>query len=218
MLAINTAFMTANLALKSNDKVFVRDIDAKSKHSENVLKTIDDLCNEAKIDVTDVEVVSVVLGPGSFTGLRIGTAIAKALGCVNKSLKFVGVSSLELMAYIIVKNNLNKNQKFVCVINALSDLFFVAEFDADGIKIGEERMIDKTEFENIAQQKFCLKGDVTNYSLKEIELSSQDLLEHSQKKANELQFLKLEEVVPTYLRASQAEDNLKNVKKVNKIS
>ena len=42
MLAINTAFMTANLALQTSDgKIVLRDIDAKSKHSENVLKTID---------------------------------------------------------------------------------------------------------------------------------------------------------------------------------
>ncbi len=218
MLAINTAFITANLALKSKKGIFVRDIDAKSKHSENVLKTIDQLCTEAEIDISDLEFVSVVLGPGSFTGLRIGAAIAKALGCVKKDLKFVGVSSLELMAYIIVKNNFNQGEKFVCVINALSDLFFVANFDENGIKTGEERMINKAEFENLQDKKFCLKNDLPKYEIQEIELSAESLLEYSYDKASSHEFLKLEEIVPTYLRASQAEDNLKNMKKVNKFS
>ena len=94
MLAINTAFLTANLALESSSGVFTKTLDAKSKHSENVLKNIDELCKEANIDILDVDTVAVVTGPGSFTGLRIGVAIAKALGCVNKNLKFVSVSSL----------------------------------------------------------------------------------------------------------------------------
>lgn len=218
MLAINTAFMTANLALSANGMMFVRDIDAKSKHSENVLKTIDDLCNDAKIDIIDIDTLSVVLGPGSFTGLRIGTAIAKALGSVKKDLKFVGVSSLELMAYIIVKNKFNKGSDFVCVLNALSDLFFVCKFNSKGIKIGDERMIDKAEFEALNVPIFALKDDMTKYELDEIEISSLDLLEFSEKKANNCDFCRLEEMVPSYLRASQAEDNLKNIKKDNKIS
>lgn len=218
MLAINTAFMTANLALSANGMMFVRDIDAKSKHSENVLKTIDDLCNDAKIDIIDIDTLSVVLGPGSFTGLRIGTAIAKALGSVKKDLKFVGVSSLELMAYIIVKNKLNKGSDFVCVLNALSDLFFVCKFNSKGIKIGDERMIDKAEFGALNMPIFALKDDMPKYELDEIETSSLDLLEFSEKKANNGDFCRLEEIVPSYLRASQAEDNLKNIKKDNKIS
>lgn len=215
MLAINTAFMTANLALKAGDRVFVRDIDAKSKHSENVLKTIDLLCNEAEVDIMQVGTVSVVLGPGSFTGLRIGTAIAKALGCANKALKFVGVSSLELMAYIIVKNNLNNSEEFVCAINALSDLFFVCKFDKNGIKLQEETIIDKAEFEKLPQNIFALMGDLPKYNFVEVEISSEDLLELSIIKAENGEFLSLDEMLPVYLRASQAEDNLKNIKKVD---
>ena len=202
MLAINTAFMTANLALSANGMTFVRDIDAKSKHSENVLKTIDDLCQEAQIDITDVNTLSVVLGPGSFTGLRIGTAIAKSLGSVKKDLKLIGVSSLELMAYIIVKNKLNKDNEFVCVLNALSDLFFVCKFDSRGIKLGDERMIDKAEFEALNVPIFALKGDMPKYKLDEIEISSLDLLEFSQQKTQNGDFCSLEEMVPIYLRAS----------------
>lgn len=213
MLVINTAFMTANLALNVNGKTYVRDIDAKSKHSENVLSTIDELCSEAKVDIVDVDAVSVVLGPGSFTGLRIGTAIAKALGCVNKRLKFVGVSSLELMAYTIHKNGLNKGQNFVCVINALSDLFFVQFFDKNGIKTTEARMIDKVAFEAVNQPIFALKDDISKYQLEEIELSSKDLMEYSLLKAQNGEFSTLEEMLPVYLRESQAEDNLKKIRK-----
>ena len=47
LLAINTAFMDANIGLVlDNGKILSRTIDAKSKHSENVLKTIDEMCEE----------------------------------------------------------------------------------------------------------------------------------------------------------------------------
>lgn len=209
MLAINTALLTANLALKTKGENFYKEIDAKSKHSENVLKAIDELCQEANLDISDIGILSVVLGPGSFTGLRIGTAIAQALGSVNKSLKFVGVSSLELMAYIIAKNKLNKNKNFSCVINALSDLFFVANFDRNGIIIGEQRIIDKSEFLSLNEEVFALKDDLPKYDLNLVELSCEALLEFSELKAQKQDFLLLDEVLPIYLRASQAEDNLK---------
>ena len=104
MLAINTAFMTANLALKTaKGKTVLKDIDAKSKHSENVLKTIDQMCEEANVNILDVKTVAVVVGPGSFTGLRIGTAIAKALGAVNKDLKF-GARTIQ---FLLGKNDVS---------------------------------------------------------------------------------------------------------------
>ncbi len=213
MLAINTAFMTANLALKTTKgQVVLKDIESKSKHSENLLKVIDQMCKEAGINVLEVETIAVVVGPGSFTGLRIGTSVAKALGCVKKSLKFISVSSLELMAYNVYKNGLAKGD-FVCVLNALSDLYFVAYFDKNGIKLESERMIDKNEFENIKLPIFALKGDLRNPICTEIELECQDLLDFALIKENKNEFVSEKELLPVYLRLSQAEAALANKEK-----
>lgn len=205
MLAINTAFMTANLALKKGEKVVCKELDANSKHSENVLFTIDQMCNQANVDVLDLETVAVVVGPGSFTGLRIGTAVAKGLGCANKNFKFLEISSLELMAYEVAKRNL-ANTDFVCALNALSDLFFVAYFDKDGIKLQQERMITKEEFLSIDLPIFVLKGDLKG---NEIELSSTSLLEFACKKEEKGEFVTAKDLNPMYLRPSQAEANKK---------
>ncbi len=213
MLAINTAFLQANLALKTPDgREFFVDLDANSKHSENVLKNIDALCQKANVDVLDVGEVAVVTGPGSFTGLRIGVAIAKALACAEPKLKLVPISSLELMAYIHFKHN-KPSKNFVCAINALSDLFFVAYFDENGIKLKEEKMIGREEFEKISEQKVVLANDIPS-SVKveknfvEIELSGQDFLEFAEKQAGQKKFSKLQDFNPVYLRLSQAEDQL----------
>lgn len=213
MLTINTAFLTANLALKTKDnQVILKEIDAKSKHSENVVKTIDEMCQEAKIDILDVDTIAVVTGPGSFTGLRIGTAIAKALGCVNKNLKFISLSSLQLMAYTLTRHR-NIEDNFVCAINALSNLFFVCEFDKNGIKIGQESMIDKEKFDKITENICVLKGDISKNDF-EIELNCQDLLDFALKKQQENNFISIEDLQPIYIRKSQAEDMLQKKTKI----
>jgi len=212
-LAINTAFMNANLALKTKDgKIILKNVDAKSKHSENVLKTIDEICQEAKIDVMQVNTVAVVIGPGSFTGLRIGVAIAKALGCVNKNLKFISCSSLDLMAYIIAKQKMCQSN-FVCALNALSNLFFVGFFDKNGIKIKEEQMIVQEEFEKLDFPVFSLKGDLMGFNVKEIEISSNELLDFALFKESKNDFVECDDLLPHYIRLSQAEAQLKNLKK-----
>ncbi len=208
MLAINTAFMTANLALQTSDgKIVLRDIDAKSKHSENVLKTIDEMCQETNTNILDVGTVAVVVGPGSFTGLRIGTAVAKALGCVNENLKFVGMSSLELMAYAVSKHKMCDTD-FVCALNALSGLYFVAYFSKNGIKLQNERMIGQDEFLAIKEPIFGLVGDLRNERVTEFEIKCQDMLDFANEAEKAEKFVSMEELLPMYLRLSQAEDNL----------
>ncbi|MBR1890179.1 MAG: tRNA (adenosine(37)-N6)-threonylcarbamoyltransferase complex dimerization subunit type 1 TsaB [Clostridia bacterium] len=213
MLAINTAFMTANLALKTaNGVVLTKDIDAKSKHSENVLKTIDEMCESLGVSVLDVQTVAVVVGPGSFTGLRIGTAIAKALGCVNEKLRFLALSSLELMAYIVAKDK-TVSEDFVCVLNALSGLYFVQTFDRDGNKKSDAKMIGVDEFEKITLPKFALKGDLRGGDLHEIEIACDDVLQFALLEERRGKFIAEDKLEPVYLRLSQAEDNLAKIKK-----
>ncbi len=216
MLVINTAFKTAYLALETKDgKIFMKTLDSDSKHSENVLSEIDNLCQEANIDILDVGTIAVVTGPGSFTGLRIGTSIAKALACVNKNLNLISLSSLEFMAYIVEKHR-KIEQNFVCVINALSKLYFVAYFNEKGIKLEQEKIVDENTFLAINIPKFAIKGDISCCEdINEINLSCEDMLQFAKEMEKEKKFVKPEELLPKYLRLSQAEDNLlKKNKKV----
>lgn len=212
ILAINTAFMEANIGLVLDDgRRILRTIDAKTKHSENVLKEIDGILEEANVKIGDIENFSVVVGPGSFTGLRIGVAIIKAIGVVSEKAKFFPVSSLELMAYIYSQTNKNS---FQTVLNALSNFFFVADFDKNGIKIGNERMIEKCELEKNKEKKVCLEGDLDLDGADYVKITTPHLLDYSEFLVKEGRSLSATEIVPLYLRPSQAEANLKNLKKV----
>ncbi len=207
ILAINTAFMNANIGIIRDDGLrFERTIDAKSKHSENVLKTIDELCLQAGVDINDIDDFAVVVGPGSFTGIRIGVAIIKAIGCVRENARFYPVSSLSLMAYIYSQKN---KHSFVTILNALSGLIFVANFDENGLKVKEERMIERCELEKISEQKVCLKDDYSLENADYVEITTENFLDYVQFLVKKGQRANLEEINPVYIRPSQAEANLK---------
>lgn len=212
MLAINTAFNKAQLILKTQKGCEEIELDANCKHSENVLKSIDILCQKANIDILQVGTVAVVVGPGSFTGLRIGVAIAKALGCVNKDLKFLPLSSLKLFAYIVAKQGKTPH-KFACAMNALSGLYFVAYFDEKGILLEEEKMIDSDQFSQIKCPIYALEGDIKDKNLLEISVSCEDLINFALSEEKAENFVNADALLPKYIRLSQAEDNLLKKKK-----
>ena len=208
LLAINTAFMDANIGLVlDNNKILGRTIDAKSKHSENVLKTIDEMCEEGSVLFRDIDKVAIVVGPGSFTGIRIGVAIIKALGSVNTNLKVYPITSLELMAYIYLQNH---KEKITCVLNALSNLYFVASFDENGKKIKKENMVEKLDHDD---KLVVLKGDLVLDDTDSVEMDTSSLINFAKEILKEKDGISAEKLEPLYLRPSQAEANLKTNKK-----
>lgn len=207
ILAINTAFLNANLGIIVDKNVrFEETIDAKSKHSENVLKTIDFLCKKADVDINNIENLALVVGPGSFTGIRIGVALAKGFGCANERLKVFPLSSLDLMAYIYLQKH---KEKIVCVLNALSNLLFVCEYDENGRKLGTERMINKSDLSFLNGKIVCLKGDIVLDNAEYIEIDTSSFLAFSEFAVKNLEPVSSDKVEPCYLRPSQAEENSK---------
>ena len=77
-LIINTAFNNANYILIANDDFFDITTPSSAKHSETSLLKIDELLSQANIRIKDIDCICVNLGPGSFTGIRIGVAITKS--------------------------------------------------------------------------------------------------------------------------------------------
>lgn len=213
MIAISTAFSQGLIALKIKDKTDYISLEASCKQSENILFAIDNLLDKNGIEIADNKEFAVVVGPGSFTGLRIGTAIVKGFCAgLKETPRVVAISSLDLMAYEFIKK-FSPQEEFVCIINALSGLYFVCRYSADGKKLSEEKLIDKQELEAIECNKVGL--DVEDTIGSKIELTAEGLLEYAVMKAKREEFVDYKTLSPVYLRKSQAEAMLdeKNNKK-----
>ncbi len=210
MIAISTAFKNALIAFDINGECKTIEMDSSAKHSEATLAALDKALDEEGVSIKDNDCYAVVIGPGSFTGLRIGLSLVKGL-CSGRAAKVVPISSTELIAYSYAKHN-KINEDFCVVINALSGLYFVCEFDSTGKAIGTERMIEEGQLEALPH-KICLKEE--NLPFEQINISAEDLLEMSLKLEEEGKFSDFRSLSPVYLRRSQAEDayEAKKVKK-----
>lgn len=99
LLAIDTATLASGVALATADKLVAEIIvQTKKTHSERLMPHIEQLLELGQVPKEKITAIAVSIGPGSFTGLRIGMATAKALAYVWR-VPLVGVSTLAALAY-----------------------------------------------------------------------------------------------------------------------
>ena len=99
MLAIESSGMTASVAVATKDSLIGEyTINYKKTHSQTLLPMIDELIRFINMDKKDIDIVAVSAGPGSFTGLRIGSATAKGIA-LALDIPIVTVPTLKAMAY-----------------------------------------------------------------------------------------------------------------------
>ncbi len=98
ILSIDTTSVAGSVALSEGDALVAQEQQgASGTHSEKLIATIDHLLGIASWDRADLEAIAVAVGPGSFTGLRIGLATAKGLA-MALDLPLAGASSLQSLA------------------------------------------------------------------------------------------------------------------------
>lgn len=74
-----------------------RSLESSREHASHIIGLIDDVLKEASVAKADLDGIAVAIGPGSFTGLRIGMAVAKGLA-VALDIPLAGVSTFEVIA------------------------------------------------------------------------------------------------------------------------
>ena len=99
VLAIDSSGLTATVAIVEDDQTIAEyTTNYKKTHSQTLLPMIDEMVKMVDADLASIDAIAVSGGPGSFTGLRIGSATAKGLGlALDKPL--IHVPTVEAMAY-----------------------------------------------------------------------------------------------------------------------
>ena len=108
-LGIDSSGMVASVAVVEDTQMLAEyTINYKKTHSQTLLPMLDEIGKMIELDLSTIDVIAVAAGPGSFTGLRIGSATAKGLGLALKK-PLVSVPTLEGIAY-----NFCGSDKLVC--------------------------------------------------------------------------------------------------------
>ena len=111
ILAIEASSLVCSTAILTDDIITAEyTINNKVTHSQTLLPMIDEICKMTDTDVSEFDAIAVSGGPGSITGLRIGSATAKGLAYAL-NVPVVNVPTLEAMAY-----NFYGTDKVICPI------------------------------------------------------------------------------------------------------
>ncbi|MDE6185764.1 MAG: tRNA (adenosine(37)-N6)-threonylcarbamoyltransferase complex dimerization subunit type 1 TsaB, partial [Lachnospiraceae bacterium] len=98
IIAIDSSGLVASVAVVEDDILIAEyNVQYKKTHSETLLPMLDELKKMVKLDLKTVDAIALAKGPGSFTGLRIGSATAKGLGLALE-IPLIEIPTLDGMA------------------------------------------------------------------------------------------------------------------------
>ncbi len=190
ILILNTSFSRPFTCLVKQDEKGCQIVKSEDncdiKHSEDTLKLVDSLCEKMNVKIQDVDVVAVNVGPGSFTGIRVGVSIAKGLICANNKAKCVSFSSLEQVLELCGQST--------ALIRANEDELYFGRVENKEVNLGIAANNEMSGFEYT---------DEVSYD-RMIEASVSIVLS----KIKNIGYCSLNELVPIYLKLSQAEREL----------
>ena len=218
ILVLDCAVSKISIAVKFDDKMIAQTYDIGMHQSEILVPAIDDILQKAGITAGDLDFSAITIGPGSFTGLRLGISALKAIELAY-NVPIYGVSSLQVYSYTA------KNLGFpvLCCIDANKDRFYACLYDENGNEILPDgdyetsELIDKIDFDKLLitgpdAKKFYdilsnsnVHTDLKPYLLKNYDNYAACLIEIAEKmhKNNESPLQDYDG--PVYLRASEAE-------------
>lgn len=142
LLNIETATRNCSVALSKDGKaISVKEIAGEGYlHAEKLHLFIEDVVKDAGYTINDIDGVAVSMGPGSYTGLRIGVSAAKGL-CYALNIPLIAIDTLEVMARQIVV----ENAIIVPMVDARRMEVYNAAYDSSYHKIRETKAETITE-------------------------------------------------------------------------
>ena len=155
ILCIDTSSNLCSTAVLEDTKLIKKiELNNGLTHSESLMPTINSLLNSLNLSLKDIDLIVTDIGPGSFTGIRIGVATAKAFSD-SLNIPTIGISSLEVLAYQIKENGL------VCsTIDCKNDNCYFALYEFKNgsyIEVESPCAKSKQEVLNLLNEKYADK-------------------------------------------------------------
>ncbi len=149
IMAVDTATSAGSVAvLKEKEILGEIYLNMSTTHSERVLKTIDILLRELSLELVDFDFLVASIGPGSFTGIRIGLSILKGFAlALDKEL--IGVPSIDALAM-----EFGKEGEFISFIEGRAKEIFYAYFQKKDGKLIRKSDYESSDFQILKDNKY----------------------------------------------------------------
>ena len=146
-LVINTATDELFIVLNKDNEIFSESLSSKMHHNETMLPIIDEMLKKHNVDINQIDEFGVLIGPGSFTGIRVGIATIKAFRDAF-GVKAKGINTLD---YLFALSNQNETIETVA-IKGSRDSYFVAKL-IHGVVYKYERNLTLSELVDVSENK-----------------------------------------------------------------
>ena len=146
ILCIETSIGKCSVALQHNGIEDYIETKQSFMQSELLFVLIQELLKKNSLEYKDFDIFACTLGPGSFTGIRIGIAAVRGIKKILPDIQLLGVSTLEVMAsdlqFPVVE------EKILAVLNASGGDLYAQEFSSNGFPFGKIYSLQKKKLEN----------------------------------------------------------------------
>lgn len=163
ILAIETATIVCGAAVVMDGALVSEEqIQQKNVHAESIMGLIDTALKHSRVALDELDAVAISIGPGSFTGLRIGLSVAKGL-CFALGMPLVAVPTLQALAQRAVDADVDVSPFVLSALDARRDEVYCQLFAVNGKSmqpVWEERDLSLTRlFEEIGERPVTITGD-----------------------------------------------------------
>jgi len=205
ILSIETSGRNCSIALSSDSEIiYYNNIEDGNQHDRMLAELIRQAMKEFNSDYSKLNAVAVSSGPGSFTGLRIGIAIAKGLAFDN-AISIIPVPSLDAIVYYFLDDIKKlKKEKISSVIHSHKDYYYYKFFQGSFKEIGELKLTKADELKSVYTDDVLfvgpgienLGGDFfrEEYSF----INARMISSLAQKLFKEEKFIAAKEIIPYY--------------------
>ena len=160
ILALDTSTKNCSVALFNGNKIIVlkeQNSDGYT-HAEQLILFIEEVIKSANLTLKEIKVIAISKGPGSYTGLRIGTSTAKGL-CYALSIPLISISTLKAMASTMAKNHVT--DIYCPMIDARRMEVFSGIYNVENNEIREIQadVVDEQTYANFLNNEVLFFGD-----------------------------------------------------------
>ena len=211
ILNIETSSKNCSVCLSSKGNLVTSfDLEDEAyRHSELLTSSIQNILSQNNLDVSGLSAVSVGIGPGSFTGLRIGLSVAKGL-CYPHNINLIGISSLKIIANSVI----NENKNIISLIKDKGEHYYISKYSNDLKEVVEPKikLIDRDYIFNILDDNSVIVvntdesnkfiSDLVNEEIQVFKrtISSIDMISLSHKSLEEKKFEDIAYIEPMYVK------------------
>lgn len=199
-LCLNCSDSVALVAVINQDNIHKKFV--TSPHCEKLMSTIDELLLESDangLNVNNLDTLAVVVGPGSFTGIRIAVATIKGMSVVNKDTKLISITNFDLVKFGI------KDKDCAVVLDSGNEEKYVGIYKDEILTKISALTEDEINLLNMPIYAPLSQKEQLNLNANFVEIDSDALILLTQQKYLKKEFVNINDLAPVYVKKSQAE-------------